>query len=176
MGRKPELQNRVKPIQTDKSDFLCVPSASIPFQQVRYRCHLLHVSPTLTVGGDADHHLWGCGRGPGHSGRTGASSRDPRRRQTEGDRAEAQGAGGARGQGGQPGPRCWSRRQEKARSGAEDRPGRRPGKRLEPKQKQPKVERGGESRLGETVHGCPLEKRENRVPQSRAAGLLPSCP
>ena len=47
--------------------------------------------------------------------------------------------------------------------------------RLEPKQKQPKVERGGDSRLGETVHGCPLEKRENRVPQSRAAGLLPSC-
>lgn len=47
--------------------------------------------------------------------------------------------------------------------------------RLQPKQKQPEVERGGDSRLGETVHGCPLEKRENRVPQSRAAGLLPSC-
>lgn len=48
-------------------------------------------------------------------------------------------------------------------------------RRLVPKQKQPKVERGGGSRLGEAVHGCPLEKRENRVPQSRAAGLLPSC-
>lgn len=47
--------------------------------------------------------------------------------------------------------------------------------RLRPKQKQPKVRRGSANRLGETLHGRPLEKRQNTVPQSRTAGQLPSC-
>lgn len=83
---------------------------------------------------------------------------------------------GARGQGGEPRPEAGAA--AAVNRGTEEGggwPRRRAEMRLEPKQKQPEVERGRGSRLGETVHGCPLEKRKNRVPQSRAAGLLPSC-
>lgn len=112
--------------------------------------------PPSTGGNDADtHHLWVC-------------------RRTTATLRGRPGTEGARGEGGEPRPEAGATvRGGTGRVG--DGPRRRPGTRLEPKQKQALVERGRGSRLGEPDHGCPLEKRENRVPQSRAPGLLPSC-
>lgn len=105
--------------------------------------------PPSTGGNDADtHHLWVC-------------------RRTTATLRGRPGTEGARGEGGEPRPEAGATvRGGTGRVG--DGPRRRPGTRLEPKQKQALVERGRGSRLGEPDHGCPLEKRENRVPDRKS--------
>lgn len=159
MDRKESLQNganstRMESVNFSESNFYTLLS-----QQAGSSCHLENVLPSLAeVGATPTHIIFGCVRGP--------SSRPGRRWAARRGQADAQGVGTGR----RPRPASLSREDEAAEAGPQGL-----AEELEPKQKQPKVERGRGSRLGETVHGCPLEKRENSVPQSRAAGLLPSC-
>lgn len=148
------------------SAVLRVPRASTPSRQVGRNCHPPHTLPPLPAG--ATRHT-SCGCVEGQHGGTHAFSRDRGAgRPAEGEAAEAQRGPGSGGAGaGTLSP--------EGRGGVGAGPRGEQTGGSSPNTKQPEAERGCGSRLGEPAPGRPLEKRENRVPQSRAAGLLPSC-